>query len=92
MPSTGTIKVWAKDLDAGSYDNCTSRANLKFTFGPNKGDSCQSFNCKNIPNGVSFTNEVDIYVWDEAGNVDFAELLSIFRMVVAMYVMMRIVS
>ena len=71
MPSTGTIKVWAKDLDAGSYDNCTSRANLKFTFGPNKGDSCQSFNCKNIPNGVSFTNEVDIYVWDEAGNVDF---------------------
>lgn len=71
MPSTGTIKVWAKDLDAGSYDNCTSRANLKFSFGPSIADSCRIFDCRDIPNGISFTVQIDIYVWDEAGNFDF---------------------
>lgn len=25
MPSTGNIEVWAKDLDAGSYDNCSDQ-------------------------------------------------------------------
>ncbi len=71
MPSTGTIKVWAKDLDAGSFDNCTSQGNLKFSFGPSIADSCKIFDCTGIPNGVSFTIEIDIYVWDEAGNFDY---------------------
>ena len=29
MPTTQSVIVWAKDLDAGSYDNCTKRADLK---------------------------------------------------------------
>ncbi len=71
MPTTGEIKVWAKDLDAGSYDNCTARENLKFSFGPSIADSCKVFKCEDIPNGISFTVQIDIYVWDEAGNFDY---------------------
>jgi len=71
MPSTGMIKVWAKDIDAGSFDNCTSRANLKFSFGPSIADSCRVFDCRDIPNGIGFTVQIDIYVWDEAGNFDY---------------------
>ncbi len=71
MPTTGEIKVWAKDLDAGSYDNCTSRENLRFSFGPSIADSCKVFKCEDIPNGISFTVQIDIYVWDEAGNFDY---------------------
>jgi hypothetical protein len=32
MPSTGRVTVWAKDLDAGSYDNCTDKENLIYSF------------------------------------------------------------
>ena len=32
MPSTGEITVWACDLDAGSFDNCTPADELRFTF------------------------------------------------------------
>ncbi len=71
MPSTGSVKIWASDLNAGSTDNCTAKENLRFGFGPNRGDSCRLLDCKDIPNGISFTLEVDIYVWDEAGNNDF---------------------
>lgn len=71
MPTSMMIKVWAKDLDAGSYDNCTARENLKFSFGPSIADSCRIFDCRDIPNGIGFTVQVDIYVWDEAGNFDY---------------------
>lgn len=38
MPTTGCIDVWAKDLNDGSVDNCTSQEDLKFYFDgdPNK--------------------------------------------------------
>jgi hypothetical protein len=71
MPTTGSIKVWASDLNAGSYDNCTPNSKLKFSFGPVRNDSCKVFECKDIPNGVGFTVVVDLYVWDEADNFDF---------------------
>ncbi|MEP7266712.1 MAG: T9SS type A sorting domain-containing protein [Saprospiraceae bacterium] len=71
MPTTGSIKIWAKDLNAGSYDNCTLSANLKFTFGPLPKDSCWTYTCKDIDNGVAATKEIDLYVTDEAGNTDF---------------------
>ena len=32
MNSDGTISIWAKDYDKGSYDNCTPTADLIFTF------------------------------------------------------------
>ena len=82
MPSTGEIQVWASDLDAGSYDNCTDTSDLRFTFTPvhpdedNKYDadektSYETFTCVDVPNGESQLIQVTIYVWDEEDNVDF---------------------
>jgi len=71
MPSSGEITVWASDLNAGSFDNCTPKANLTYSFGPDKNVTSRVFTCADLPNGVSATIEVDIYVWDAAGNNDF---------------------
>jgi hypothetical protein len=68
MPSTGSIEVWAKDLDKGSSDNCSGT--LKFSFTKNTADASQILTCKNIPNGKEQAIPFDIWVTDEAGNQD----------------------
>ena len=70
MPSTGKITVWAKDLDAGSFDNCTLPDKLKFSFSFNSSESSKEFSCADIPDGKSKTIPVEIWVTDEAGNQD----------------------
>lgn len=78
MPSTGSIEVWAKDLDAGSFDNCVNDK-LRFTFSEvppeddtlfdtNQGSSKKVFTCDDLGE-----NAVKIWVWDESGNADFCE-------------------
>ncbi len=70
MPSSLSIEVWAKDLDAGSFDNCTIKENLTFTFDADGLEQNRVFTCDDIPDGKMEQIEVEIYVWDEAGNVD----------------------
>jgi len=70
MPSTGTVTVWAKDLDAGSFDNCTDKGGLIFSFSADKTQTSREFRCADIPNGRSQTLPVEIWVTDEAGNQD----------------------
>ena len=62
MPSNGSVVVWATDLNAGSYDNCTKKADLTYTFASATGAASDTFTCADVPNGVSATVEVDIYV------------------------------
>ena len=71
MPSSGSVEVWAKDLDANSFDNCTDQEDLRFTFDAAGLEPSRTFTCANIPNGIEARLNVDIYVWDEADNVDF---------------------
>lgn len=66
MPSSGNVVVWAKDLNAGSYDNCTASDKLRFSFDARGRDSSRTYTCRNLGRV-----EVTIYVWDEAGNSDF---------------------
>ena len=79
MPNTNEVTVWAKDLDAGSFDNCTDAENLRFTFSSTPPDedstyveddksSWMSFDCSQLGEVT-----VNIYVWDEEGNYDFCE-------------------
>ena len=79
MPSSGMVDVWAIDLDAGSYDNCTASDDLLFTFSEvapadnpdfdaSKRSSKMTFTCDDLGN-----QPVTIYVWDEEGNYDFCE-------------------
>ncbi|HQU53873.1 MAG TPA: hypothetical protein PK643_12670, partial [Saprospiraceae bacterium] len=71
MPSTGNIEVWAKDLDAGSYDNCSDQGNLRFSFTSDGLTPSLSFSCSDITNGKSQEFELEIWVIDESGNEDY---------------------
>ena len=73
MPSSGSVTVWATDLNLGSYDNCTKKEDLLITFDEAGTQSNIVFTCDSIPNGVSFTKVVRIWVTDEAGNKDYCE-------------------
>lgn len=68
MNSTGTIETWASDFDLGSFDNCPGELKFSFsgtTYTPNK-----TFTCDDL--GL---NTVQMWVWDEAGNKDFCEVV-----------------
>lgn len=73
MPSNGQVTIWASDLDHGSRDNCTPSNRLRFAFSSNPSNASRTYTCAQIPNGVSMTFDVSIYVFDEAGNFDFCD-------------------
>ena len=74
MPSTGSITIWASDLNIGSFDNCTEPEDLKYYF---NGDtsrtgyvvSCDTFDAHGAIGLVRI--EVEMWVEDEEGNTDF---------------------
>lgn len=63
MPQGGMVTLWARDFDASSYDNCTKRENLKFSFSPDVLEASHTFTCDDV--GVV---PLQIYATDEAGN------------------------
>ena len=62
------VEVWASDLDAGSFDNCTPASGLVFSFSQNVNDKSFVFQCNNI--GFILVN---VWVTDAAGNQDFCQ-------------------
>ncbi len=70
MPSSGNITVWAKDFNAGSYDNCSSSSNLHFSLSADVKDSFKIITCTELPNGVGSILPLNMYVMDEFGNSD----------------------
>lgn len=79
MPSSGSLELWAKDLDKGSYDNCTSADQLRFYFDANLSQPSRALTCKDIPNGKSALIPVSIWVVDEAGNKDYCNTYVLFQ-------------
>ncbi len=71
LGENGMVEVWASDFNHKSFDNCTDEENLVFSFSENINNTVQTFDCFSIPNGVSGLIEIQLYVWDEAGNFDF---------------------
>lgn len=63
------LMVSPKLFDLGSYDNCSSKVKLKFSFSPNVEDTLRIIDCSNA--GFQFFT---IYVTDESGNQDFVEV------------------
>lgn len=68
-----SVELWAIDLDAKSFDNCTAEANLEFRirkYDPDlteaPGTTNISFDCDEL--GVQ---QVEVWVIDENGNSDF---------------------
>lgn len=78
------IEVWAIDYDAGSYDNCTSDDNLRFTFSDTNPDDDPEYvgsakSSSRIFTQADLTNSsaeisLDVYVWDNADNKDFCSV------------------
>ena len=71
MPTSGEVQVWASDLNAGSYDNCTAKGSLTFHFDDKGTQLGKTFTCADIPNGIEQLVTVDVWVTDLAGNKDF---------------------
>lgn len=71
LEDDGTVTVWANDFNHKSFDNCTDEEDLTFSFSENINNTSETFDCFDIPNGVSGIVEVTMYVWDQSGNFDF---------------------
>ena len=67
----GSVTVWAKDLDAGSYDNCTAKDSLQFSFTEDGETPSRTYTCNDLPNGKRNVFNVDIWVIDQDGNRDY---------------------
>jgi len=66
---TGMVEVWASDLDAGSFDNCTATADLKVYFNNTPGMTNYAFDCSQVG-----PNNLELWIEDEAGNKDFCQV------------------
>jgi len=72
METNGTVDIWAKDFDLGSFDNCTAADDLGFSISisgsdPDPDAGNFTFSCADL---TSFY-ELDVYVWDANGNYDY---------------------
>lgn len=63
LNSAGQASVNAQVFNQGSYDNCTSPANLQFSFSPTPGNTSQTFTCSNVGQ-----NNIQLWVFDQSGN------------------------
>lgn len=74
MPVSGQITLPASVFDANSFDNCTDRKDLEFSYTDELADSLKTFTCDNLD-----TNFVEIHVFDESGNSDFCKTYIVLR-------------
>ncbi|MEO6189946.1 MAG: T9SS type A sorting domain-containing protein [Saprospiraceae bacterium] len=82
MPASGCITIWARDLDHGSFDNCSPKDSLKFYFDgdPNKPSitiCCQDFIDKQANDELRVN--VEMWVEDEEGNRDYCKTVVIIQ-------------
>ncbi|MBK7233395.1 MAG: hypothetical protein IPH93_14325 [Saprospiraceae bacterium] len=73
MPSSGSVTIWANDLNIASNDNCTPANQLRYSFSTNPNNNSRTFTCAQIPDGVSEEFSIRIYVTDLAGNQDYCD-------------------
>ncbi len=80
MNYVGMVTICAKDFNlgtncyncnTGSYDNCTPKDELKYSFSEDIADSCTTYTCDSIPNGVQIQKKLKMWVTDNAGNQDY---------------------
>ena len=66
-----SLRFPAKNFVKDAYDNCTAKENLIFSYSPDPKDSVKVFTCWDL--GYQFLR---IFAIDEAGNSDFAYILT----------------
>lgn len=70
MPTSGSLILWATDFNAGSFDNCTSKENLKYYFGKKSNQDTIGFTSDTFTCSRLGQQDINIWVVDEAGNAD----------------------
>ncbi|HLF63787.1 MAG TPA: T9SS type A sorting domain-containing protein, partial [Saprospiraceae bacterium] len=68
MPSSGSVTIWAKDFDASSFDDCTAREDLLFSFSGTTYQPSRVFDCAAIEVNGSPSFLVEIWVADEGND------------------------
>ncbi|MBK9107884.1 MAG: T9SS type A sorting domain-containing protein [Saprospiraceae bacterium] len=82
MPSSGCVTVWAKDLDRGSFDNCTDADDLLFYFDGDPTKTGITICCSDfVAAGANDELVVDVQMWvqDEEGNTDYCKTVVIVQ-------------
>ncbi|MEO6189869.1 MAG: T9SS type A sorting domain-containing protein, partial [Saprospiraceae bacterium] len=82
MASTGCIDIWAKDLNFGSFDNCTSKDKLKLYFDGIKSKTSIRVCCEDFEKARANDElriDVRLYVEDEEGNKDYCSTVIIVQ-------------
>lgn len=74
MSTNGSVEIWASDFNIASEDNCTDSGELLFSFSGEDYEPNLVITCDDIANGISETFELQMWVWDEAGNRDFCSV------------------
>jgi len=84
MNYVGMVTICAEDFNlgtncyncnTGSYDNCTPKEDLIYSFSTDTSEHCRTYTCDSIPNGVQVQKTLQMWVTDEAGNQDFCTVL-----------------
>ena len=82
LMENGQVELWACDFDLGSFDNCTPRSDLRFTFTSTPPSEDGNFNEDTNCSARVFTCDdfavqpvqITLYVWDEKDNYDFCSV------------------
>jgi len=85
MPTTGTVEIFAKSFnicngcESGSYDNCTPKEELRFSFSSDVNYTSRVFSCDDIANGILDTIDIEMWVTDLAGNQEYCNTYLILQ-------------
>ncbi len=79
LDEKGEATVWASDFDLKSTDQCDDDANLRFAFDAAGLRAVQSFDCSDVPNGISAELDLRMYVFDTDGNKEYCEVRLILQ-------------
>ncbi|MBK7244875.1 MAG: HYR domain-containing protein [Saprospiraceae bacterium] len=82
MPSSGCVDIWAKDLDHGSYDNCTPKDKLKIYFDGDENKPSLTICCDDFVNAKvndELIINVEMWVEDEEGNKDYCKTIIVVQ-------------
>ncbi|HZV71261.1 MAG TPA: T9SS type A sorting domain-containing protein, partial [Saprospiraceae bacterium] len=67
MPIGCEVTLWAKDFNASSFDDCTSEAELLYSFSGDAYQPSKVFNASNVP---AFGTEITLHIWVADGGTD----------------------
>ena len=78
LDEQGKAVVWASDFNLKSEDLC-DHSNLTFSFNAAGNQPSKTFSCADVPNGVSASIPLKMYVFDSDGNSEFCDVKLILQ-------------